>query len=208
MMVFVAVVLTAAIVVMIFASNVFVTEFKPVSLTPKEQNALTIKLDRITGEAGRDKVPEKGDRADNGEILVPERYSEDEAKREIRLSEKELNALLAKNTDLAKKLAIDLSGNLVSAKYLLPLDEEFPVLGGKTLKITAGVELAFANAKPTVVVKGISVWGVPLPNAWIGGIKNIDLVEEYGDTGFWKGFADGVENLRIEKGNLVVKLKP
>ena len=208
MMVFVAVVLTAAIVVMIFASNVFVTEFKPVSLTPKEQNALTIKLDRITGEAGRDKVPEKGDRADNGEILVPERYSEDEAKREIRLSEKELNALLAKNTDLAKKLAIDLSGNLVSAKYLLPLDEEFPVLGGKTLKITAGVELAFANAKPTVVVKGISIWGVPLPSAWIGGIKNIDLVEEYGDTGFWKGFADGVENLRIEKGNLVVKLKP
>lgn len=208
MMVFVAVVLTAAIVVMIFASNVFVTEFKPVSLTPKEQNALTIKLDRITGEAGRDKVPEKGDRADNGEILVPERYSEDEAKREIRLSEKELNALLAKNTDLAKKLAIDLSGNLVSAKYLLPLDEEFPVLGGKTLKITAGVELAFANAKPTVVVKGISIWGVPLPSAWIGGIKNIDLVEEYGDAGFWKGFADGVENLRIEKGNLVVKLKP
>ena len=208
MMVFVAVVLTAAIVVMIFASNVFVTEFKPVSLTPKEQNALTIKLDRITGEAGRDKVPEKGDRADNGEILVPERYSEDEAKREIRLSEKELNALLAKNTGLAKKLAIDLSGNLVSAKYLLPLDEEFPVLGGKTLKITAGVELAFANAKPTVVVKGISIWGVPLPSAWIGGIKNIDLVEEYGDTGFWKGFADGVENLRIEKGNLVVKLKP
>jgi len=38
--------------------------------------------------------------------------------------------------------------------------------------------------------------GVPIPNAWLGGIKNIDLVKEFGaDKGFWKTFSDGVENL-------------
>ena len=50
--------------------------------------------------------------------------------------------------------------------------------------------------------------GVPVPNAWLGGLKNIDLVSEFGDTqGFWKSFAEGVDNIRVEEGKLVVKLK-
>jgi len=35
---------------------------------------------------------------------------------------------LATNTDLAHKLAIDLSKNLASAKLLVPLDPDMPVL--------------------------------------------------------------------------------
>ena len=50
--------------------------------------------------------------------------------------------------------------------------------------------------------------GVPIPNAWLGGIKNIDLVKEFGaDKGFWKTFSDGVENIKIEEGRLKIKLK-
>lgn len=201
--VFVAMLLTIGITLWVVATDIFVTEFKPVTLDKKEEQVLSNKLKRIAvSDESASRAP------GNGERLEPEAYSETDASREIYLTEKELNAMLAKNTNLATVLAIDLSGNLVSAKYLLPLDEEFPVLGGKTLKLTAGVELAFANAKPSVLVKGVSVWGVPLPNAWIGGIKNIDLVEQYGDAGFWKAFADGVENVRIEDGRLMIKLKP
>jgi hypothetical protein len=50
--------------------------------------------------------------------------------------------------------------------------------------------------------------GVPMPNAWLGGIKNIDLVKEFGeDKGFWKAFADGVEDIKIKEGHLRIKLK-
>mgnify|MGYP003997617257 FL=1 len=50
--------------------------------------------------------------------------------------------------------------------------------------------------------------GVPIPNSWLGGIKNIDLVQEFGaDEGFWKGFSDGVESITVGDGNLEIKLK-
>ncbi len=142
------------------------------------------------------------------EALTPEPYTEVGAKREISLSEKELNALLAKNTDMGETAVIDLADNLASAKILLPLDPDFPFIGGKTLKVNTGMELAYANARPIVKLKGVSVWGVPLPNAWLGNLKNVDLVSEFGgNAGFWKSFADGVEDVHVEEGHLLIKLK-
>jgi hypothetical protein len=55
----------------------------------------------------------------------------------------------------------------VSARLLVPVDPDFPILGGETLKVRAGLELAYRLGKPVVVLKGISVMGVPLPNAWM-----------------------------------------
>jgi hypothetical protein len=59
-----------------------------------------------------------------------------------------------------------------------------------------------------VALKGISLWGVPIPNAWLGGIKNIDLVKQFGGQGgFWHTFAAGVEDIRVEEGRLTVRLR-
>ena len=50
--------------------------------------------------------------------------------------------------------------------------------------------------------------GVPIPNAWLGGLKNIDLINEFGgERGFWKSFAEGVDNISIEEGQMKIKLK-
>ncbi|MCU7890140.1 MAG: hypothetical protein KZQ78_00420 [Candidatus Thiodiazotropha sp. (ex Ustalcina ferruginea)] len=126
----------------------------------------------------------------------------------MNFSERELNAMVANNHDLAKKLAVDLGDDLVSARLLVPVDQDFPLLGGKTLRVSAGVEMAFRDAKPVVILKGVSIMGVPIPNAWLGGLKNIDLINEFGDKkGFWSGFAEGVENIRVEEGQLKIKLK-
>jgi hypothetical protein len=44
--------------------------------------------------------------------------------------------------------------------------------------------------------------------AWLGNLKNIDLVQEFGsDKGFWQAFADGVEEIEVEEGELRIKLK-
>ena len=54
----------------------------------------------------------------------------------------------------------------------------------------------------------MSIWGVPIPNAWLGGIKNVDLVQEFGyEAGFWQGFAAGVDDLQVEEGMLKIRLK-
>jgi hypothetical protein len=193
-----AVVVTAGLTYWLVSYYLFPRAFDPVELKPREEQVLNRKLHAIGFQ---------GEAADPG-ALEPEPYSELGASREIEFSERELNAMLARNTDLAHRLAIDLSDDLVSAKLLIPFDEDFPVLGGRTLRVNAGVELAYRDNRPIVVLKGVSIMGVPVPNAWLGNLKNIDLVREFGgDQGFWKTFADGVEHIMVQDGQMVIKLK-
>ena len=210
-----AALLTSVLTVLLAKLYLFPKEFKPVTLSKSEERVLSNKIDALTSNTpaaarrSRSINTSSKHRNDARETLKPERYSEAGATREIHLTERELNGLLAHNTDMARKLAIDLSEDLASAKLLVPLDPEFPFLGGKTLKVTAGLELRYANERPVVILRGVSIWGVPIPNAWLGGIKNIDLVREFGmNQGFWSAFSAGVENIRVEEGKLTIKLKP
>ncbi len=197
------VLLSVGITLWVINYYIFPKKFEPVVLSDREDTRLDTKLDEFSWLGST-----KANSGKENQKLNAEKYSENGAKREIKLSERELNALLAKNTDLADKLAIDLSENLASGKLLLPLEEDFPILGGKTLKVSAGIELTFANKKPIVKLKGVSIMGVPIPNAWLGGMKNVDLIREFGqDEGFWKAFADGVDNFHVTDGSLVIKLK-
>ncbi len=199
--------ITAVATVWIIKTWFFPSEFKPVSLNQKEEQVLEHKLARLEGLAGNRSLP-AAHQSGGDDSLEPEAYSEDPARREIRFSEKELNALVARNTNLATRLAIDLSDNLASAKLLIPLDPDFPVMGGKTVKVATGLELAFNAGRPIVILKGVSIMGVPVPNAWLGNLKNVDLVQQFGsDRGFWKAFSDGVEFIQVEDGQLFIKLK-
>lgn len=194
-----------SVVATVFVVNhyLFPKKFEAVELNQREETSLNKKLKQF----GLPSFSEESNATSSNE-LEPEPYSEEGAKREVSFSEKELNAMLAKNTDLSDKVAIDLSENLASAKIIIPLDPDFPILGGKTLKVNAGAELAYKDGRPVVILKGVSVWGVPIPNAWLGNLKNVDLVNEFGgNEGFWKSFADGIENIQVAEGRLVIKLK-
>jgi len=184
--VMVAVLLSVAASVWAVKTFVFPSNFKPVELSPDEEKELSAKLG----------------------YLEPEAYSEASEDRSIRFNERELNAMIAKNTDLAERVAIDLSKNLISAKVLIPMDEDFPVLGGKTLRAKAGLEMSLEGGSPKVVLKGVTVMGLPLPKAWLGGIKNIDLMQEFsGEGGFWQSLFDGLGELSIEDGELKLRVK-
>lgn len=177
---------------------VFPDRLTPVSLSAREEAVLDTKLRRLGVSA-----PAPAPRP-----LEPEPYSEAGARREVVLSERELNAVIARNADLAPRLALDLSEDLASAKLLVTLDPQAPLLGGRTVKVTAGLALRYADGRPVVALKGVSLWGVPIPGAWLGGLKNVDLVEEFGGrAGFWQGFAAGVEDLQVEEGRLRIRLK-
>jgi len=179
----------------------FPKEFVPTSLDLKEQRQLAAKLQRLPNIEGNIALGP-------GERLEPEPYSETGANREIVFSERELNGLIAQDPELAHRFAIDLADDLASARLLIPLDPDFPLLGGKTLQIRAGLELAYARGRPVVKLKGVSVWGVPLPNAWLGNLKNVDLIGEFGEQGgFWSGFAAGIEEIRVRDGHLLLRLK-
>ena len=203
----ITVIVSVAVTVWFLNFYLFPKRFDPVELSSKETQVLEQKLAHFEGFASAKKALTQNNDQD-GKILEPLAYSEEGADRNLALSERELNAILAKNTDLADKLAIDLSDDLISARLRLPMDPDFPFFGGKLLKARAGVGVSFTEQRPRVVLKGVSVMGVPIPNAWLGGLKNIDLVDEFGQSsGFWKSFSDGIEHVKVVDGQLQVQLK-
>lgn len=211
-------------------SWLFPKPFQPVSLSAAESSQLDLKLARLehwgeiqppenpaaprpdrSGATARSEArldAPAGQRVEPLEMPKPEPYSEDDLSREINFNERELNALLANSTDLASRLALDLADDLISANMLITLPPDFPFMGGKTLRVRAGLELAYRASKPVVVLRGVSIMGVPMPNAWLGDLKNVDLIEQFGtDQGFWQTFAGGVESIRVQEGKLQVRLK-
>ena len=190
--------------------NLYANPFNPTKLNEKEQQVLNTKLERL--EQNFQKQGKfSGTRTDEEmtkERLEPEGYTEDPARREIRISQKELNALIAKDEKAARQIAINLSDDMISLKLIIPVDKGFPFLGGKTLRLSCGVTLRHEAGKPVVALRGVSIGGIPIPNAWLGNLKNVDLVHEFnGQHGFWGTLSKGVEDIKVSNGSLSIKLR-
>jgi hypothetical protein len=180
--------------------NVYAGEFTPVELEQRELLVLDAKLNAVDPS-----IPQYGALA---VATPPEAYSEDDNRRNIVFSQDELNAVLAKDPELAKRVKFHLSDQLVSLQFITPMDEEIPVVGGKTFKFNMGISLNYTNSKPVVSVRGISIGGIPVPSAWWGDIKNKNLVEEFGQPGgFWEIFSKGVDYLEVTEGKFILHLK-
>lgn len=180
----------------------FPSELRPVELSREE----LIQLDRKLEMLGVYSRPVDG--AQQDDRIVPEAYSEEGAPRFIEISERELNSLFARDPQLGSRMAVDLSPDLVSVTALLPVPEDSPLMPGQNLRVRAGAEFSFAGGRPVLKLKGVTVMGVPLPNAWLGNMKNIDLIAEGGTEGeFWQAFANGVAGVEVAEGRLRVDLK-
>lgn len=183
--------------------NVYASPFEPTRLTEQEEAEFQQKVARLEAAGGAAAgVPVR----DGAAQPVP--YGEEDAQREIRITEKELNAALDQNPEWADRIAVDIADDLLSVVLLVPVPPDFPIAGGTTARITAGATLRFENDRPVVIIRGISIGGIPLPSAWMGDLKNKDLIEVYGGQGgFWDGLARGVEAIQLEEGHLYLKLR-
>jgi len=203
-----AVLVTAMVTGWWINQYLYAATFQPTKLSVSDQQVLDSKMAMLHKQADRDVLSGDSLQSPQNTPLEPEPYTEQESDREIQLTERELNALIAKDREVAQYVAVDLADDLVSVKLLVPVDQEVPILGGKTIKLNFGVMLSYANGKPIVAMRGISLGGIPLPSAWWGDIKNTNLVEEFGEAGgFWDQFAKGVKDIKIRNGQLRVKLK-
>lgn len=173
--------------------------FEPVQLTAPEQQALDTKL-KVLAPAADEPSPEDAER--------PDWVKQDEAVTNvIVLTEKELNALLAKNTDLAGKAYILIERDAISARYNIPIDPDAPFLGGKTLRGRVKFGVTQEGDRMSLRMQDVRIWGFSIPNAWLGGLKGKDLFAELaaGDQEL-QGLAEGVESIRVEPGRLTIQL--
>ena len=199
----VVIIVTAGLTFFAARTYLFPAELEPVKLSIKEKTQLDRKLRRLGWQleiTGKDRMDK--------EVMEAEPYTESDKDREITLTEKELNGLIADDPQLARRIAIDLDNDLASAKILIPIPEDFPVMPGRVLRVNAGIELRLDDArKPVIALRGVSLMGVPIPNSWLGKLKNVDLVSEYGDSGFWESFAEGVDDIEVKQGEIYIKLR-
>ncbi len=203
-----SVLVTALIAFWLIRTFLFPAQFEPVALTDQEMAVLEQKLERLDASSPPSGLesPESKDRWGNDD-MTPQPYREDDANRTVVFSERELNGLIGRDPKLAERVALDLADDLISAKVLVPIDEDFPLMGGRILRIKTGLVFDYADSRPIVKLKGVTLMGVPLPNAWLGGLKNVDLVAEFGgEDGFWKLFAEGVADIEVGDGQLRVRL--
>ncbi|HBF46840.1 MAG TPA: arginine N-succinyltransferase [Shewanella frigidimarina] len=207
---------TAGLTFFIIRTYIFPSPLTPVSLNAKEEQQLDQKLTQlgwqveprsaVTASSGDSRTTDNVN-ADSDE-LTPEAYREFDADRQVTFSEKEVNSMIGRNPDFAQRVAIDFSNNLASAKMLIPIPDDFPIMAGEILRVNTGLDIHLdANRRPVVALVGVSLMGVPIPNAWLGNMKNVNLVGEFGDRGFWNAFADGVDDIQIRDGELSIKLR-
>jgi hypothetical protein len=162
---------------------------KPVELSAEEKAVVAEKIEVIQQEEGASDEPtyEKG-------------------KREIVLSERELNGLLNEHTSLGGTLKFELGTDVLLARLETDLDPDLPVVGGRKLKAKARFFVKAEGGVPTLVLDDLTVWGVSLPNDWLGQLKGRNILGEILGGG-QSGSLAGIEELVIEPRQLKIKLK-
>ena len=130
--------------------------------------------------------------------------SYEKGSKEIILTERELNGLLNENTSLGKSVKFELARNAVHARVETDLDPDLPIIGGKRLKARARFLVSEKPGEASLVLDDLTVWGVSLPNEWLGGLKGRDLLAEV--LGGKGGKIAGVEEFKVEPGRLYIRL--
>lgn len=176
--------------------NFYASALKPVSLSPTEQITFEKKVAdlELASELPQGKEVEA---LPDAEI----------ASRTLTLTSREMNAFLAQQ-GLGEQVKIDLTRHRLTAHFLLPIDENAPLLGGVTLRL----RLAFSallndSGKLELKVADVSVGGVPIPNAWLGDIKGLDLIaSDLGQDPTLERLVSGIKEFEIQDGALRVLL--
>lgn len=127
--------------------------------------------------------------------------------RTIIISEREVNAYLAKQ-NLGENIQVSFAEGKLAANIIVEAPPDFPLFAGQKVrvKLTFGTGLT-PEHKLSFVFDDVSVGGISLPNAWLGDVKGIDLVEKnlQSDPGLQR-FLDGIQTLEIHPGSAKVVL--
>lgn len=139
------------------------------------------------------------------EAIQQEEPRYEPGKRVIELTERELNGLLNEHTNLGDSVKFELATDALHARVETDLDPDLPVVGGKRLKARARFLVHEDDTGAHFVIEDVTVWGVSLPNDWLGGLKGRDLLgEAIGGSG---GRLAGVKSLKLEPGKVRIELK-
>ena len=196
---------------------------KPVVLSAREKAEVDQKMQRL--QAGNPPAPPvaPGSRTGNttdhvrqpvtsssgGEIQseVPQRFYVPGGK-VVKLSEREINGLLNENTDLGKSVKLEFDQDAINAYLAVRIPQDFPIGGGRMFRARGRFRVSLGNGgKPYAILEDVTVFGISLPKAWLGGIKGENLLGEAMTGNNQAPVLKGIKSLRVEPGALILELE-
>ncbi|MEZ5301636.1 MAG: hypothetical protein R3F11_13440 [Verrucomicrobiales bacterium] len=176
--------------------------FEPTELSPKEEQVLGEKIEALE-QPGQFAVIAEVPGATPAEIAEAQSL----ARRTIIFTERELNGFLNHNSELGERLAFELQRDAIILITNYPFEDDTPFVGGKTLRARLTLATLLEEGGLKLAITDLSVNGVPLPNAWLGGVKGQNLLEEYeSEHPVLKALGDGIANFEVQDGQVVITL--
>lgn len=126
----------------------------------------------------------------------------------FKLTEREVNGLLNANTDLGKSVRLEFARDAINAYVVVPIPQDFPVGGAKMFRARSRFRLSLGNdGAPYAILDDVTVFGVSLPKAWLGGLKGENLLGEATGQRDGRPVLRGIKSLRVEPGALVLEVE-
>ena len=172
--------------------NVYASPFTPVALSATEQSALDQKLEVLKQSGTAEAAP-----------VDPEI-----AKRTLTITDREINAFLEQQ-GLGEQVKVSLQNGGGTATFLLPMSSDGVPGSGPTLRISVSLGAKMDQDKKFALsISDVSVGGVPLPNAWLGNMKGLNMLADapISDDPALKAFVAGIRDFSIRAGQLNVVL--
>jgi len=212
--------------VIVIAATVAITiwwiqrPIKPVVLSAKEKATVEEKLRHLgVGDTSASTHASGGTRGSKGERSSAEVPNDASPKPEpdrtyvpgskvLKLTERELNGLLNANTDLGKSVRLELGQDAINAYLAVPIPQDFPIGGGKIFRARGRFRLSLGNGgAPVAMLEDVTVFGLSLPKAWLGGIKGENLISDAVGKREGSPIIKGIKSLRVEPGALVLEVE-
>jgi hypothetical protein len=188
---------------------------KPVVLSAQEKVVVEEKLQHIGG--GNAPAPSTNSRAKEGApppMTVATDANQGQGQpylpgsKVFKLTEREINGLLNNNTDLGRSVRLEFASDAINAYVAVPIPKDFPVGGGKMFRARGRFRVSLGNdATPYAILDDVTVFGLSLPKAWLGGLKGENLIGEAVGERNGKPVLRGIKSLRIEPGALVLEVE-
>jgi len=125
----------------------------------------------------------------------------------LTITEREINGLLNLNTDLGQSVRLEFERDAVNAYVAVPIPKDFPIGGGKMFRARGSFRVSLGNSgAPYAVLEDVTVFGLSLPKAWLGGLKGENLISQAMGQRNGSPILKGIKTLRVEPGALVLEV--
>lgn len=115
------------------------------------------------------------------------------------LSEREMNGLIHTHSQFGEAVQVKLVSGAIHLRIKTKLDSNVPILGGKTVNAKARL---IASNEEGLILDDLTVYGVSLPNAWLGELKGKNLFEALEGH-----LPAGISSIEIRNGEIQIELE-